>query len=59
VNGAFDPVVEGPTEETNGKKVAQGQQEIGGFFSKLSDMQIAEKLEERKVNEVQGERDFP
>ena len=48
----LDPVVEDPSEEANEKQVAQGHQEIDGFFSKLSDMQIAEKLEERKVNEV-------
>ncbi len=54
----FDPVVEAPSEEANEKQVAKGQQEIDGFFSKLSQMKIADKLKERKVNEVEGEGDF-
>ena len=52
MDGTLDPVVEGPSEEANEKQVAQGQQEIDGFFSELGNMKIAEKLEERKVNEV-------
>ena len=55
VDWAFDPVVKlHPKRQT--KQVAKGQQEIDGFFSKLSQMKIADKLKERKVNEVEGER---
>ena len=59
MDGAFDPVVEAPSEEANEKQVAKGQQEIDGFFSKLSNVKVADKLKERKVNEVEGEGDFP
>ena len=52
MDGTLDPVVEDPTEEANEKQVAQRQQEIGGFFSELSDMQVTEELEKGKVNEV-------
>jgi hypothetical protein len=44
VDGTFDPVVEDPTEEANEKQVAQRQQEVDGFSSKLRNVQIAEKL---------------
>ena len=59
MDGSLDPVVEDPSKEANEKQVAKGQQEIDGFFSKLSHVKIAEKLKERKVNEVEGEGDFP
>ena len=59
MDGTFDPLVEDPPEEANEKQVAKRQQEIDGFFSKLSHVKIAEKLKERKVNEVEGEGDFP
>ncbi len=58
MDGTFDEVVEAPSEEANEKQVAKGQQEIDGFFSKLSNMKIADKLKEGKVNEVEGEGDF-
>ena len=59
MDGSLDPVVEAPSEEANEKQVAKGQQEIGRFFSKLSNVKVADKLKERKVNEVEGEGDFP
>ena len=59
MDGTFDPVVEAPSKEANEKEVAKRQQEVGRFFSKLSKMKIADKLKERKVNEVEGEGDFP
>ena len=59
MDGTFDPMVEDPPKEANEKQVAKGQQEIDGFFTKLCHVKIAEKLKERKVNEVEGEGDFP
>ena len=52
MDGTLDPVVEEPSKQAYRNQVDQGQKEVDGFFSKLSNMQIAEKLEERKVNEV-------
>ena len=49
MDGTFDPVVEDPSEEANEKQIAQRQQEVDGFFSKLGNVKIADKLEERKV----------
>ena len=59
VNGTLDPMVEEPSEETNQSQVDQRKQEVSRFFSKPSNMKIADKLKEWKVNEVEGEGDFP
>ena len=52
MDGTLDPMVEEPSKQAYRKQVDQGQQEVDGFFSELSDMQVAEELEKGKVNEV-------